>query len=361
MTPRKTSAPKVSVVIPVYNRERYIGQAIDSILGQSFRDFELIVVDDGSSDGTPAVVERCGDPRIRLVRHETNQGIPQTRNRGLREARGEYVAWLDSDDVALPQRLRVQVDVLDRSPGIALLGSWAGTVNDAARWLPRYKVLPTEPEEVGARLLLRCPILQYSMMGRAEVLKDFGYREDFPVCQDFDLFVRLFARHALANLPRLLVRRRFHPGRVTREKPALVKAMNLRIVAAQLEALGVDATPEDLDRHFMLPRLNQLDAPSDPTFVEWTEDWCQRLVDANAAHPVYEPRALRSALGRAWLEACFYMLPGAPGAVLRCLGRSPLRHWAGAGTARYLRVLLTRPLPSGGAEPGAWRNRGAHG
>ncbi|MBW2258128.1 MAG: glycosyltransferase family 2 protein, partial [Deltaproteobacteria bacterium] len=117
--PRKTSAPKVSVVIPVYNRERYIGQAIDSILSQSFRDFELIVVDDGSSDGTPAVVERCGDPRVRLVRHETNQGIPRTRNRGLLEARGEYVAWLDSDDVALPQRLRVQVDVLDRSPGIA--------------------------------------------------------------------------------------------------------------------------------------------------------------------------------------------------------------------------------------------------
>jgi hypothetical protein len=111
----------------------------------------------------------------------------------------------------------------------------------------------------------------------------------------------------------------------------------------------------------MLPRLNQQGAPSDPTFVEWTADWCQRLVDANAARPVYEPRALRRTLGRAWLEACFYMLPGAPGTVLRCLGRSPLRHWAGAGTARYLRVLLTRPLPSGGAEPDAWRTRGAHG
>jgi glycosyltransferase involved in cell wall biosynthesis len=361
VTPLSTRTPKVSVVIPVYNRARYIGEAIASILAQSLRDFELIVVDDGSSDGTPEAVERIRDPRIRLVRNAGNLGIPQTRNRGLQEARGEYIAWLDSDDLALPQRLQVQVDFLDQAPGISLVGSWAGTVNDSGRWLPRYKVLPTRPEEVGARLLLRCPILQYSMMGRAEILKELGYREDFPVCQDFDLFVRLFERHGLANLPRLLVRRRFHAGRVTREKGELVKAMNLQIAARQIEALGIDAEPEDLERHFRLPRLNKQGATPDLEFLEWAEDWCRRLAEANDAQAIYEPQVLRQTLGRTWLEACLYALPAAPGATFSHLRRSPVRGWASAGVARYLSVLLSRRLPSGGDENETWRARGAHG
>jgi glycosyltransferase involved in cell wall biosynthesis len=359
--PAQTRTPKVSVVIPVYNRERYVTQAVRSILAQTLGDFELIVVDDGSSDGTPEAVERIGDRRIRVIRNEKNLGIPRSRNRGLEEARGTYVAWLDSDDLALPHRLREQVDFLELARGIALVGSWAGTVNDAARWLPRYKVLPTQPEDVGARLLLRCPILQYSMMGRAEVLKELGYREDFPVCQDFDLFVRLFERNGLANLPRILVRRRFHPGRVTREKTELVKTMNQRIVGRQIEALGVDATPEDLDRHFRLPRLNKQDERPDLEFVRWAEDWSQRLAAANESQPVYEPEALRRMLGRAWLEAGLYALPGAPGAVLAHLRRSPLRSWAGSGLTRYLSVLVTRKLPDGSGGSDAWRTRGAQG
>jgi glycosyltransferase involved in cell wall biosynthesis len=353
--------PKVSVVIPVYNRARYVRAAIDSILAQSLRDLELIVVDDGSSDGTPETVERIADPRLRLVRNEANLGIPRTRNRGLQEARGEYIAWLDSDDLALPQRLQIQVDFLESAPGIALVGSWAGTMNDAGNWIPRYKVLPTQPQEVGARLLLRCPILQYSMMGRAEVLKELGYREDFPVCQDFDLFVRLFERHGLANLPRILVRRRFHEGRVTREKAELVKAMNQRIAAHQIEMLGVDATQDDLDRHFRLPRLNKQGTSPDLAFVEWAEEWCGRLVTANDAQALYHPESLRRTLGRAWLEACLYAMTADPGPVLSHMRRSPLRRFAGEGMARYFSVLLTRRLPDGGDDGGAWRTRGAHG
>jgi len=361
VTPLQTRTPKVSVVIPVYNREGYIGDAIQSILSQTLQDFELIVVDDGSSDGTPEAVERVRDPRIRLVRNRENLGIPQTRNRGLEEARGEYVAWLDSDDMALPSRLQVQVDFLDRAPAIALVGSWAGTMNDAGHWLPRYKVLPTQPEEVGARLLLRCPILQYSMMGRAEILKEMGYREDFPVCQDFDLFVRLFERHGLANLPRLLVRRRFHAGRVTREKSELVKAMNQSIAARQIEALGVDASAGDLDRHFRLPRLNKQDETPDLAYLEWAEDWCRRLAEANEARPIYEPQTLRRTLGRVWLEACLYAAVQSPAGTVKHFTRSPLRPWAGAGMSRYLSVLVTRRLPSSGSDDDAWRARGAHG
>jgi glycosyltransferase involved in cell wall biosynthesis len=340
------TAPQVSVVIPVHDREQYIGQAVASVLAQSLRDLEVVVVDDGSTDATAAVVERIGDPRVRLLRSAENQGIPRARNRGLREARGRYVAWLDSDDVALPTRLAEQVEFLEACPPVALVGSWAGTLDAAGRPRARYKLLPTDPADVAARLLLRCPILQYSMLGRAEVLKQYGYDEDFPVAQDFDLFVRLSERHSLANLPRVLVRRRLHAGRVTRERAALVRERVERILARQLEALGVDFGPEDLGRHFLLPRPNQRSEPPDPAYLEWAEAWCLRLLAANARRPRCEPRALRRALGRAWLESCAYALPRAPAAVLRHVARSPLRGGAAAGAARYLRVLAQRPTPA---------------
>jgi glycosyltransferase involved in cell wall biosynthesis len=337
--------PLVSVVIPVHDREQYIGQAVASVLAQSLRELEVVVVDDGSSDATAAVVERIADPRVRLLRNAENQGIPRTRNRGLREARGRYVAWLDSDDVALPTRLAEQVAFLDACPQVALVGSWAGTLDAAGRFQPRYKVVPTDPADVRARLLLRCPILQYSMLGRAELLKEYGYDEDFPVAQDFDLFVRLSERHALANLPRVLVRRRLHGGRVTRERAGLVRDRVERILARQLDALGVAFGPEDLARHFALPRPNQRALPPDPAYLAWCEDWCLRLLAANAKRPRYEQGALRRALGRAWLETCLYALPRAPAAVLRHVARSPLRGSAAAGAARYLRVLAQRPAP----------------
>ena len=103
----------VSVVIPAYNRERYLADAVDSVLAQTFTDFELLIVDDGSRDRTVEIAKSYRDPRIRLVRHERNRGVAAARNTGVAEARGAYVAFLDSDDVAYPDRLARQVAFLD--------------------------------------------------------------------------------------------------------------------------------------------------------------------------------------------------------------------------------------------------------
>src|SRR3954452_23289091 len=117
--------PDVSVITPVFNRERLIGRAIASLTNQTLRNIEILVVDDGSTDGTAAAVARINDPRVRLLAHPENRGIPAARNSGLAEARGRYIAWLDSDDVARPKRLAVQCAFLDAKPSIALIGSAA--------------------------------------------------------------------------------------------------------------------------------------------------------------------------------------------------------------------------------------------
>jgi len=108
--------PKITVFIPAYNREKYIGDAIESILAQTFTNYEILLIDDGSTDGTVDIMRSYTDPRLRIIRNEKNLGIPKTRNKGIEHARGEYIAMLDSDDRAYPTRLEKQAAFMDRHP-----------------------------------------------------------------------------------------------------------------------------------------------------------------------------------------------------------------------------------------------------
>lgn len=335
-----TAPPRVSVIIPVFNRERYVATAIESILGQRFADFELILIDDGSTDASRAVMASYRDPRVRLVENGRNLGIPATRNLGLSLARGEYVAWLDSDDRAYPDRLGRQVAFLDRNPDVALVGGFARAMDESGRAQRKVKRLPTSPEEVRARLLFRCCILQYAVMGRTAVLARHGYREDFPVCQDVDLFVRLAETERLANLPEVLVCRRLHADRTTLTRSAQVEAKNKEIAAGQLAALGVAFSEADLENHFVLPRLGKLRLRPDATYLDWTEGWLQRLEAANRRTGRYPRAAFERVLGRIWLRTCARAADR--DAWLR-LARSPLRRLALAGLGSAVMTDVFRP------------------
>lgn len=124
--------PKVSVIIPTYNRERFIADAVDSVLAQTYDDFEVIVVDDGSSDGTPAILSVYADDRL-IHLTQSNQGRSHARNRALAIARGEYIAFLDSDDVYLPSKLALQVSFLDSHPDVGMIYTSAACIDDEGR------------------------------------------------------------------------------------------------------------------------------------------------------------------------------------------------------------------------------------
>ena len=331
-----SAPPKVTVFIPVYNRAAYVGGAIESVLAQSFADFELLLIDDGSADESVAVIRRYADPRIRLVRNERNEGIPRTRSKGVELARGEYFAVLDSDDQAPPRRLERQVAFLDRRRDIAVVGGWATEMDAAGRPLRRLKPLPLAPDELRARLLFRSCHHHSSVMGRAALFKEYRYRERFPVSSDYDLFVRLSERHRLANLPRVFLRRRVHGGRVTRERAELVKAMNLEIVSGQLAALGVAYDAADLDRHFLLMRLGRLGVAPDRAFLDWAAAWLEGLQAANCSARLYPERGLAGVLGQVWLLACRHAAPALGRAAWTRFLDSPLR----AGVAASLRMNL---------------------
>src|SRR5579864_8737730 len=129
--------PKVSVLLAVHDGEPYVHEAVRGVLKQTFREFEFLVVDDASTDNTVAIVDSFADPRIRILRNEHNLGQVPSLNRGLLEARGEYVARIDADDVSLPRRLERQVALLDAQPEVALVGAWMSLVDDSGRPITR--------------------------------------------------------------------------------------------------------------------------------------------------------------------------------------------------------------------------------
>lgn len=350
-----SSPPTVSVIIPAYNRAGYIATAVASILDQTLRDLELIVVDDGSTDATAEAVAAFGDPRIRLVRHPRNLGIPQARNTGLRCARGRYLAWLDSDDLARPDRLERQVRFLDAHPAVALVGCCAGKLGPDGSPLRGVRIPPLSPADARAWLLFRSAFQQSSITGRTAILARHPYREDFGVCEDLDLFIRLAREYPLLNLPCVLIDRRIHPDQTIRLQQAAIRERSMRLFGASLEELGMEFTGEDLRRHVLLGNPKHWRFTPDAGFLDWTEDWLRRLREANAGSGRLDRSALAFATGFFWMLACHAARPalGHAGAARRFFGSALMPALASSRARTWLRaafrVWWSEPRPDAGA------------
>lgn len=206
----------VTVLMAVYNGEAYVAQAVESVLAQTFADFELIIVNDGSTDGTQQMLDRYHDSRMRVVANDQNLGLTRSLNKGIRLARGKYIARQDADDVSLPERLAHQVAYLENHSQVGLVGCASRWIDGQGRFL-RTMEPPTEPEQVGALLLATIPFLHGTFMIRRESLQDIGggYNERLPVAQYCELLLRLAERWDLANLPEVLYMHRRHDKSVT--------------------------------------------------------------------------------------------------------------------------------------------------
>ena len=198
----------------VWNGAPQVGEAVQSVLSQTAADLELIVIDDESSDATPAILKSFRDPRLRITRRARG-GLTSALNAALALARAPLVARLDADDIALPQRLEQQLEYLKRHPDVGLLGTAARETDAAGREVAVLRP-PTDDDEIRRALIRRNPFVHSSIvMRRAAVDQAGGYDETFPVAQDYDLWMRMSRVTRMANLSDLLVIRRLLPGRVT--------------------------------------------------------------------------------------------------------------------------------------------------
>jgi glycosyltransferase involved in cell wall biosynthesis len=208
--------PRVTVLLAVYNGAAHLGAAIDSILGQTYHDFELLIVNDGSTDRSREIVLSYRDPRIRLLDNERNLGLATSLNIGMAAASGEYVARQDADDVSEPNRLERQVQFLDAHPHVALAGTWYSEIDGAGRLLARHE-LPRDWTAIRWALLFFCPFIHSAvMLRRTPVLSQIGgYDESLTCSLDYELWTRIARSMAVANLAEYLVRWRTHAASMT--------------------------------------------------------------------------------------------------------------------------------------------------
>lgn len=226
-------APKVSVMMVVHNAEKFLRQAIESVLSQSFGDFELLIHDDGSNDRSVEIIHSFRDSRIRAISNPVNQGEAPIRNQALRIARGEYVAVLDADDIAHKDRLRIQSDFLDRNRDISLLGSSYEIINESGRVIGNQNVATSAPA-IRWKLLFGNQFGHSTVMyRRADVLAIGGYDETLCFAPDFDLWVRLAMRSGLANLKNPVSQYRVHSRNVTHTTRSAVKDSSLIEIVAK--------------------------------------------------------------------------------------------------------------------------------
>ena len=216
-------APPISVLLPVYNAEATLDQALQSLLRQRFKAFEVIVIDDGSEDNTPILLKQYAlrDPRIRPL-FPGRQGLIQALNTGLAQADGPLIARMDADDIAHPDRLGLQYGFLQQHPGIALVSSLVRCfprpeVGEGFRVYEAWLNSLLTPEDIAREIYIESPLPHPSVMVRREALTEVGGYKDFGWAEDYDLWLRLhLAGRRFAKIPRVLLSWRESPGRLTR-------------------------------------------------------------------------------------------------------------------------------------------------
>ena len=243
--------PRVTVLMPVYNRPEYVDEAIRSVIEQDFSDFELLIVDDGSTDATPDVLRSWADrdERIVVVTSPANEGMSRARNRGLQQARGEYVATLDSDDLMLPGRLAAESQVLDEHPEVVIVSCAFEIVDRDGRHVATWR--GGEPHEAVVHLLGYYNIVGghgQTMFRRDDVLAIGGYWTEFPTAEDYDLFVRLLKRGRIVSVPVVGMKQRQHESQSNAQYAGAKRAAWQSIMGRALrDTLGRTASADEID------------------------------------------------------------------------------------------------------------------
>ena len=255
--PTRVDAPAVSVLMPVYNAQRYVAEAIESILAQTFTDFEFLIIDDGSTDKTPEILRRYAarDPRIRLV-SRPNRGLVASLNEGLALAWGEFIARMDGDDISLPERFERQLRYLADHPECVMVGSRVIIIDPDGSPLTIMGAALTHEEIDQAFMAGRGQMVYHpSVMFRARALAKIApYREEYFTAEDLDLFLRLAEVGRIANLAKPLLKYREHGGKIGHVRAAQQADTICRALAAAHLRRGLippekifDAAPHSLN------------------------------------------------------------------------------------------------------------------
>jgi glycosyltransferase involved in cell wall biosynthesis len=228
-------SPKISVIMPVYNGERYLRESIESILGQTFTDFEFIIINDASTDSSAKIMQSYDDSRIRITNNSTNIGLTRSLNMALELAEGEYIARQDDDDISLPERFEKQIKYFEEQPETAVLGTSIYTIDEDGEIIGK-RVISAEPSRNSFHDSF---LIHGSTMYKKDIIRKLGgYNEIFRLSQDFDLWLRVAKHHQIRGIPETLYKLRYHQRSLQikyRDEAALYHLLALRIDRDELD------------------------------------------------------------------------------------------------------------------------------
>lgn len=297
---RKGGKPLVSVLISAYNAEPYLQESVDSILAQTEGDFELLLLDDASTDGTLDVMRRIDDSRVRVLRNEKNLGIARSFNRLLDEASGEHIAHMGADDLCMPERLAVHTGILRDDPSVWVASSsYAQFQGDNG-----IAELPLTNDEIRSGILFYCTLAQGFSLIRGDVFRKNGirYNEKMTCAIDYDLWCRLiacFPEARFVGTEAILGQYRVHPGQVSTGKRAEQDAMAMKARMHVFRALGIPVLRKEIAVH---EHLYHLDMVKEEGVLRQIFDWAWMLKDANEKTRLFEPASFLSILLRRLFE-----------------------------------------------------------
>ena len=229
---------KVTILMSVYNGEKYLRKAVDSILNQTFKDFEFLIINDGSTDKTAEILQSYRDPRIKIVNNQKNMGLTKSLSRGLGIAKGDYIARMDADDISMPERLEKQVNMLEQRPELGMVGTWYCVIDEKDNI--KYEVKNDgNPVILRWKLLFNNEFVHSSVMMRKRAYEDSGgYNPEFQAAQDYDLWSRIAKKWQIGLVPKILCYRRERTEHsITIEKNKTQKAMARKVRVRSIDEL----------------------------------------------------------------------------------------------------------------------------
>lgn len=294
--------PRVTVLMPVYNGGKYLREAFESILNQTFTDFEFLVINDGSTDASAEIIESYADTRIRFVQNDANLGLIATLNKGLDLARGEYIARMDQDDISLPERLAKQVAFMESHPEVGVCGTWLMVSSEKKNYIQKYSIYS---EEIKCSMLYYCGVAHPSVIIRKNIIlqNHLYYDENYANAEDYELWVRFFNHAQFANLPEALLRYHICSTQMSSVYEKEQKRTASRVREKQLRSLGIEPDEDELNIHESLANYN---FQRTEQYIEKVSAWLLKVKEANNHTRQYAEPLFSSQLKQYWFHVCYY-------------------------------------------------------
>ena len=328
--------PTISVIMPVYNAATTLGAALDSLLAQTYKDFSIVVIDDGSTDNSREIVDSYYDSRIMLLHNEQNRGIEFSLNRGISVAIGDvtsklisktdcqYIFRMDSDDICLPQRFAMQLEFMQANPSTWVLGTWAEMLHEDNSF--SLGCMPVGNNSIRARMLFHTPLIHPSCAVRREVFEKIKYSSKYPAAEDYDLWCKLALNPQCQFncLPNALLRYRLSGQNISvlRRKTQCESTRQVRKHFLQRLSFVNAANSSALNLHNHWAD-QACDAPINQEFLKNIEDWAFYLLDQNKQNNYCSHQALQLELARRYLALAQSIRTSQPDLALK-IEASPL-------------------------------------